>query len=130
MSDAINKHTSKCSNKQSVNASIMHYNTAPAVYMISCSAHVDAYGEALINSGSNGGLAGKEMHIIETCDNGRTVDIEGIDQHHMCRIPLGSAGAVVKTQLGPAIAVVHNYALIGQGRTIHSVGQIEAYHQF
>jgi hypothetical protein len=46
----------------------------------------------------------------------------------MCQIPLGSAGAGVKTQLGLAIAIVHNYALIGQGRTIHSVGQIEAYH--
>jgi hypothetical protein len=127
MSDVINKHTSKSSNKQSVNASIMHYNTAPAVYTISCSAHVDAYGEALINSGSNGGLAGKEMHVIKTYDNGHTVDIEGIDQHCMCRIPLGSAGAV-ETQLGLGIAIVHNYTLIGQGSTIHSVGQIEAYH--
>jgi hypothetical protein len=57
----------------------MHYNTAPAVYMISCSAHVDAYGEALIDVGSNCGLAGKEMCVIKTYDNGHTVDIEGID---------------------------------------------------
>jgi hypothetical protein len=33
----------------------------------------------------------------------------------MCQIPLGSAGVVAKTQLGPAIAIVHNYTLIGQG---------------
>jgi hypothetical protein len=74
MSDVINKHTSKSSNKQSVNASIMDYNTVPAVYTISCSAHVDAYGEALIDSGSNGCLAGKEIHVIKTYDNGHTVD--------------------------------------------------------
>jgi hypothetical protein len=92
MSDAINKHTSKCSNKQSVNASIMHYNTAPAVYTISRSAHVNAYGEALINSGSNGGLAGKEMHVTEMYDNGLTVDIEEIDLHHMCQTHLGQLG--------------------------------------
>jgi hypothetical protein len=88
------------------------------VYSISCSAHVDAYREALINGSSNGGLAGKEMHVIKTYDNGHTVDIEGIDQHCMCRVPLGTAGAVVETQLGLAIAIVHNYALIGQGRSI------------
>jgi hypothetical protein len=45
---------------------------------------VDAYGEALIDSGSNGGLAGKEMRVIETYDSGCTVDIEGIDRHCMC----------------------------------------------
>jgi hypothetical protein len=128
MSDAINKHTSKGPNTRSVNASIALHNTAPIVYLISRSTHVDAYRDALIDSGSNGGLAGKEMCIIETYDNGHTVDIEGIDRHCMCQIPLGSAGAVVKTQLGPVIAVVHNYTLIGQGKTIHSVGQIEAYH--
>jgi hypothetical protein len=82
----------------------------------------------LINSSSNGGLAGKEMCVIKTYDNGHTVDIEGIDRHCMCQVPLGTAGAIVKTQLGLAIAIVHNYTLIGQGRTIHSVGQIEAYH--
>jgi hypothetical protein len=62
----------------------MHYNTVPAVYMISHSAHVDAYGEALIDSGSNGSLAGKEMRVIKPYDNGCTVDIEGIDRHCMC----------------------------------------------
>jgi hypothetical protein len=45
----------------------MIYNTAPAVYTISHSAHVDAYGEALIDSVSNGGLAGKEMQIDTIC---------------------------------------------------------------
>ena len=106
MSDTINKHTSKSTNTRSVNASITLTNTDPIVYSISRSAHVDAYGGALIDGGSNGGLAGQEMRVIETYDNGRTVDIEGIDRHRMCQIPLGSAGAVVKTQLGLAIASI------------------------
>jgi hypothetical protein len=79
MSDVINKHTSKRPNTRNVNASITLYNTAPVVYSISHSAHVDAYGEALIDGGSNGGLAGKEMCVMEMYDNGHTVDIEGID---------------------------------------------------
>jgi hypothetical protein len=53
----------------------MLHNTMPIVYLISCSTHVDAHMEALIN----GGLAGKEMRVIKTYDNGCTVDIEGID---------------------------------------------------
>jgi hypothetical protein len=67
------------------------------------------------------------MRVIEKYDNGRTVDIEGINQHCMYRIPLGTAGAVVNTQRGPVIAIANNYALIGAGKMIHSVGQLEAF---
>ena len=87
MSDAINKHHGN-SNTRKINVSITHYGTPPIVYSISRSAQVDAYGETLIDGGSNGGLAGKEMRVIETYDSGRTVDIEGIDRHQMCQIPL------------------------------------------
>ena len=67
------------------------------------------------------------MRVIETYDNRRTVDVEGIDRHRITNVRLGTAGAVVTTQLGPAIAICHNYALIGHGATIHSIGQIRAY---
>ena len=38
-----------------------------------------------------------------------------------------TAGRVVKTQHGPAIAILHQYAYTGQGKTIHSSGQLEWY---
>ena len=127
MSEAINRNSKKPGSTRKTNVAISHVNYSSVLYSVSRSAHVSTTGGALVDGGSNGGLAGSEMRVIETYDNGRTVDIEGIDRHRMCRIPLGSAGAVVKTQLGPAIAIVHNYALIGTGKTIHSVGQIEAF---
>ena len=37
------------------------------------------------------------------------------------------AGRVIKTQHGPAIAILHQYAYTGQGKTIHSSGQLEWY---
>jgi len=38
-----------------------------------------------------------------------------------------TAGGVVKTQHGPAIAILHQYTYTGQGKTIHSSGQLEWY---
>ncbi len=38
-----------------------------------------------------------------------------------------AAGEVIKTQHGPAIAILHQYAYTGQGKTIHSSGQLEWY---
>ncbi len=38
-----------------------------------------------------------------------------------------TASGVIKTQHGPAIAILHQYAYTGQGKTIHSSGQLEWY---
>jgi hypothetical protein len=76
MSDEINNHTSKGSNTQ-MSMLVLHFILLHLL-CIRFLIVIDAYGEALINSSSNGGLAGKEMHVIKTYDNGRTVDIEGI----------------------------------------------------
>ena len=42
-------------------------------------------------------------------------------------IPIVTAGGVVNTQRGPAIAIMHQYAYTGKGKTIHSCGQLEWY---
>ena len=42
-------------------------------------------------------------------------------------IPIVTARGVIKTQHGPAIAILHQYAYSGQGKTIHSSGQLEWY---
>jgi hypothetical protein len=128
MSDAVNRHSKARTNSSRKNfAAISHNNYSSVIYSVSRSAHASTEGDALVDGSTNGGIAGNEMRIIKKYDNGRTVDIEGIDRHRMCRIPLGAAGAVVRTQRGPAIAIVHNYALISTGKTIHSVGQMEAF---
>ena len=55
------------------------------------------------------------------------MDIQGIDNHRLNDVGIGTVGAYVETQKGPVIAVFHQYALFGKGTTIHSPGQFEHY---
>ena len=80
---------------------------------------------SLVDRVANGGIAGDDICIIEKSD--WTVDVRGIGNHQIINIPIVTAGGVIKTQHGPAIAILHQYAYTGQGKTIHSSGQLEWY---
>ena len=45
----------------------------------------------------------------------------------MKNIPIGTVGAVVMSQRGEVIAIMHQYAIAGKGSTIHSCAQLEHY---
>jgi hypothetical protein len=53
--------------------------------------------------------------------------VTGIDNHKMSQIKVVDAAAKVVTQKGPIIIIMNQYTFYGRGRTIHSLGQIEAY---
>ena len=55
------------------------------------------------------------------------VDVSGIDSHEVRDLPIVSVGGVVQSQRGLVIAIMHQYALLGEGKTIHSCGQLEWY---
>jgi hypothetical protein len=78
---------------------------------------------ALIDRGANGGVAMSDTRLIDQslC----SVHIQGIDDHMIKDIPIGTVGAVVNTQHGEVIAIMHQYAYTGKGGTIHSSGQLE-----
>jgi len=96
-----------------------------AVYKVS--AHASrATAMSLVDRGSNGGVAGQDVRIIERHPH-RTVTIEGIDSHQMNNIPICTVGGVVNTTDGPIILVLPHYAYVGRGATIHSPGQFEYY---
>jgi hypothetical protein len=78
---------------------------------------------ALIDHGTNGGVAGSDTWLIDQslC----SVHIQGIDNHMIKDVPIGTVGAVVNTQHGEVIAIMHQYAYTGKGGTIHSSGQLE-----
>jgi len=80
---------------------------------------------ALVDRGANGGIAGDDVRIVEKTD--RKVDLSGIDSHEVRDLPIVTAGAVVQTQRGPVIAIMHQYAYMGEHKTIHSSAQIEHY---
>jgi hypothetical protein len=101
-------------------------NMAQAIYQVSASAVKQKPG-ALVDRGANGGVAGADVRVIATTD--RHVDIQGIDNHRMTDVPIVTAGMVVNTQKGEVIAILHQYAYTGKGKTIHSSGQLEAFKQ-
>jgi hypothetical protein len=77
----------------------------------------------LFDCGANGGVAGSDTQLIDKslC----SVHIQGIDDHMIKDVPIGTVGAVVNTQRGEVIAIMHQYAYTGRGGTIHSSGQLE-----
>ena len=72
---------------------------------------------ALIDRGANGGVAGADVRIIETTH--RAVNVQGVSDHQVTDLKIVTAGGVVQMQHGPAIAIFHQYAHLGTGKTIH-----------
>jgi hypothetical protein len=78
---------------------------------------------ALIDRGTNGGVAGSDTRLIDKslC----SVHIQGIDNHMIKDVPIGTVSAVVNSQRGEVIAIMHQYAYTGKGGTIHSSSQLK-----
>ncbi len=87
------------------------------------SAHSQSQSRSLVDRGANGGIAGDDVRVISRSH--RTVDIQGIDNHQVTDKPIVTAGGVVNTHKGEAIAILHQYAHVGKGNSIHSSGQLE-----
>jgi hypothetical protein len=77
-------------------------------------------------SGANGGVAGTDVCVL--VKTFRTADIKGIDNHQLTDVPTGAVGGVVSTQKGHVVAIMHQYAWLGRGSSIHSSCQIDSYH--
>ena len=98
-------------------------NATEVTDLYSChSAHRENH-ELLLDRGANGGIAGENVRVINY--TGRHVDVRGIDNHQIIGIPIVTAGAVMDSQRGPVIGIMHQYAYTEKGKTIHSCGQLE-----
>jgi len=91
------------------------------------SEHHVSHVDSLLDRGANGGVAGCDVRVISKSLPHRRVNIQGIDNHQMTDLELGTVGGVVRTQKGPVIAIFHQYALYGKGPSIHASGQLEHY---
>ena len=80
---------------------------------------------SLIDRGANGGLAGSDVRIIHKHANPRLVDVSGIDSHQVTDLPIVTVGGGVPSQRGDVIAIMPQYAYLGEGKTIHSCAQLE-----
>ena len=80
---------------------------------------------ALINRGVNGGVAGADVRIIEMTH--RAINVQGVSDRQVNDLKIVTAGGVVQTQHGPVIAIFHQYAHLGTGKTIYSSIQLEEF---
>jgi len=80
---------------------------------------------SLVDQGANGGLAGEDIRVIEhtLCK----ADISGINNHTVVGLPIVTAAGVVQTLAGPVCLILHQYALIGKSKSIHSSVQMECH---
>jgi hypothetical protein len=106
-------------------SSTRHVNSTHIEYFVLKHEALLAPSMSLIDRGANGGVAGDDVCIIFHANC--TVAIKGIDNHHVNNIGIGTVGGVVQTQHGPVIAIMHQYALLGKGASIHSPSQLEWY---
>ena len=75
--------------------------------------------QSLVDRGCNGGLAGEDVRVIEWVPN-RFADISGVDYHTINHIPIATVAGVTTTQHGPVVLIMHQYAYVVKGRSIHS----------
>ena len=75
--------------------------------------------------GANGGVAGNNTRLISHDFPARLIDIEGINNHIVPRLKLGTHGAAAHTNQGKVILIFHQYASYAQGQLIHSLLQLE-----
>ena len=78
---------------------------------------------SLVDRGANGGICGDDMTLISY--TGRTIDVQGIDNHELPQLKLCSCGGIVRTQRGLVILIFNQYAFHGRGKSIHSSLQLE-----
>ena len=81
---------------------------------------------ALVDRGANGGISGNDTRIIPDGKTGEFIDLVGIDNHTINQVELVSCGACVRSDRGPIILIMHQYARMPNSKTIHSCIQLEA----
>ena len=61
----------------------------------------------LTDWGANGGIAGDGVCILDTHLPHHKVDIEGIGNHHLNSVKIGTVAGVAQSQKGPMDVIMH-----------------------
>jgi hypothetical protein len=82
---------------------------------------------ALLDRGANGGIIGNDARILRV-HNVPAVGVTGIYGQGLQSLMLVDAYAKISTQKGDIIGIFNQYAFLGEGKSIHSVLQIESHY--
>ena len=85
--------------------------------------HANHTNQQLVDHGTNGGLAGSDMHVIHRTN--RKINIQGIDNHEVTGLDVVTDATLLNTSQGKVIGIFNEYAYLGKGSSIHSSGQLE-----
>jgi hypothetical protein len=97
-------------------------HTACIEYKVSYHKEHHSISPSLVDRGANGGVARNDVRVIFKTNH--IVDIKGIDNHCCTNINIGTVGGVIHTNKGPVIGIMHQYALLNKGSSIHSPCQL------
>eukprot|EP00977_Amphora_coffeiformis_P021002 scaffold8713_cov125-Amphora_coffeaeformis.AAC.1 len=110
-------------NEQEIMFNGCRYQLA-VTYCISQANQRDTRG-SLVDGGANGRMFGDNVRVLEFMEDA-TVDITGINNAEVNGLHIAQGAAVVETiHDGPIIVIMLQYANLGQGKTIHTKGQME-----
>ena len=80
---------------------------------------------SLIDGGANGGFAGSDVRVIEYTNE--KADVSGIAGSVVKDLAIGTVAGLLQTTSGPVIGIFHQYAIHGEGSTIHAPNQFRAF---
>ena len=101
-------------------------NVTQIVYRLHASEATNCYRGSLIDRGANGGLSGNDVRVMSSSTS-QFVDVQGIADANVNHVPLSTVAGVIQTSSGPIVGIFHQYAHYGEGHTLHSPLQLEAF---
>jgi hypothetical protein len=126
MSNSTNR-SSQGNDSDSVTINGVNYRRANVTYRITQSSINEAEMGSLVDGGANGGLFGDDIKIIEY-DPHAQVNVTGLANSQVDNLQIGTGAGVFETvNDGLIIGIMHQYANLGTGKTIHSKGQLEQF---
>ena len=77
----------------------------------------------LVDRGANGCILGKDTRVVHLTD--QYIDLNGIDDHTVRNLRIGTGAGLVMSNQGPVVLRFHQGAIMHDGKTIISPGQME-----
>ena len=82
-----------------------HYSAASTYHI---SKHSPSSYGSLVDRGANGGLAGTDLHVLET--TGRNISVTGIHDHELPDLDIVTCVALIQTNCGKVSMLIDEYA--------------------
>jgi hypothetical protein len=92
--------------------------------------HVDSAAQtacagSLVDGGANGGLCGSDLLILS--ETGQRCNVTGITNNAVTDLTIVQADDLIQSSIGPIIGIFHQYASIGNGKSVHSFAQLRSF---